>query len=130
MRRTTALAALGLATRHAVGQQQQWQGFGAMPDLVKAPLYDAVARPPSLARRDGGCGANQHPCEQHLLSSSCAPPCVSHTNPSQPARQPGSDVNSTLCCPNTDYCIINETSLGVQCCELGLTCGEIGRAHV
>ncbi|KAK7698703.1 hypothetical protein SLS64_012314 [Diaporthe eres] len=96
MRLTFAFAAVGLALRYVAGQQQQWQDFGAMPDLLKQPFYDAVARTPSLAKRDGTCEENKHPC---------------------------SDVNSTKCCPNTDYCIINETSLDVQCCALGSTCG-------
>lgn len=66
MRLTLALAALGLAARNVAGQQQQqqWQDFGAMPDLVKQPFYDAVARAPSLAKRDGICPDNEHPCEQ------------------------------------------------------------------
>lgn len=42
------------------------------------------------------------------------------TNP----REPGSDVNSTTCCANTRYCVINETTLGVHCCDLGLDCGS------
>lgn len=67
MRLTLLLAALGLGTRYVAGQrrqQQQWQDFGAVPDLVKQPFYDAVARSPSLAKRDGTCGADRHPCEQ------------------------------------------------------------------
>lgn len=64
---TLLLAALGLGIRYVAGQrqqQQQWQDFGAVPDLVKQPFYDAVARSPSLAKRDGTCGADRHPCEQ------------------------------------------------------------------
>lgn len=67
MRLTLLLAALGLGTRYVAGQRQQqqpWQDFGAMADLVKQPFYDAVARSPSLAKRDGTCGADRHPCEQ------------------------------------------------------------------
>lgn len=63
-----ALAALGLAARNVAGQQQQWQDFGAMPDLMKQSFYDAVARKPSLAKRDGSCGQDEHPCEQHLFA--------------------------------------------------------------
>lgn len=70
MRLTFALAALGLAIRNVAGQQHQWQDFGAMPDLVKKPFYDAVARTPSLAKRDGDCGENNHPCEQQRPSLS------------------------------------------------------------
>lgn len=73
MRLTLALAALGLATRYVAGQQQQqqqWQDFGAMPDFVKQPFYDAVARSPSLAKRDGSCAENSHPCEQQCPSLS------------------------------------------------------------
>jgi hypothetical protein len=66
MRLTLALAALGVATISHVAGQQQWQDFGAMPDLVKQSFYDTVARSPSLAKRDGECGENRHPCEQHL----------------------------------------------------------------
>lgn len=32
-------------------------------------------------------------------------------------------MNSTLCCSNSQYCIVNAT-WGVQCCELGSTCGS------
>lgn len=64
MRLTLALAAVGLAIKHVAGQQQ-WQDFGAMPDFLKQPFYDAVARSPSLAKRDGGCDEGAHPCEQH-----------------------------------------------------------------
>lgn len=36
----------------------------------------------------------------------------------------GSDLNaSSVCCPNTQYCIVNESSLAIQCCSLGSTCG-------
>lgn len=69
MRLTLALAAVCLAIRNVAGQQQ-WQDFGAMPDLLKQPFYDAVARSPSLAKRDGTCGEGEHPCEQHQLSVS------------------------------------------------------------
>lgn len=34
-------------------------------------------------------------------------------------------MNSTACCPNTDYCIINSTSWEVKCCALGSTCGGV-----
>lgn len=71
MRLTLVFAALGLVTRHVAGQQQ-WQDFGAMPDLMKQSFYDDVARRPSLAKRDGDCGEGQHPCEltspPHLTS--------------------------------------------------------------
>lgn len=104
MRLTLALTALGLTITHVTGQQherqQQWQDFGAMPDQMKQSFYDAMARPASLAKRDGSCPEGRHPC---------------------------SDLNSTLCCSNTDYCVINDTdtSLRVQCCELGSTCGFV-----
>lgn len=39
-------------------------------------------------------------------------------------QEPGSDLNSTLCCANTEYCFVNETALEVQCCELGSNCGS------
>ncbi|KAK2615995.1 hypothetical protein N8I77_002715 [Diaporthe amygdali] len=95
MRLTLAFTVLGLAVSHVAGQQ--WQDFGAMPELAKRPFYDAVARRPSLAKRDGGCAENEHPC---------------------------SDINATdTCCGNTEACIINETTLKPQCCPLGSTCG-------
>lgn len=62
MRLTLAFTALGLAVSHVAGQQ--WQDFGAMPELAKRPFYDAVARRPSLAKRDGSCAENEHPCAQ------------------------------------------------------------------
>ncbi|KAL1849428.1 hypothetical protein Daus18300_013252 [Diaporthe australafricana] len=96
MRLTFAFAALGLAAGHVAGQQ--WQDFGAMPDLWTRHSYNAVARSPALAKRDGVCDVGSHPC---------------------------SDVDPTtdVCCDNTKYCIINATSLDVECCALGSTCG-------
>lgn len=38
-------------------------------------------------------------------------------------REPGSDVNSTVCCPNSAYCVVNETTFETQCCDLGSSCG-------
>lgn len=73
MRLTFAFAAVGLAIRYVAGQQQQWQDFGAMPDLLKQPFYDAVARTPTLAKRDGTCEENKHPCEQHLCGLTGSP---------------------------------------------------------
>ncbi|ROW13368.1 hypothetical protein VPNG_05448 [Cytospora leucostoma] len=35
----------------------------------------------------------------------------------------GSDINSTYCCPNDKYCIVNETTYEAECCALGSTCG-------
>lgn len=32
-------------------------------------------------------------------------------------------MNSTACCPNTAYCIINSTTWEAKCCPLGSTCG-------
>lgn len=34
-------------------------------------------------------------------------------------REQGSDVNSTVCCPNSAYCVVNETTFETQCCDLG-----------
>lgn len=28
-----------------------------------------------------------------------------------------------MCCPNTSYCVVNETTLEAQCCDLGQNCG-------
>lgn len=42
--------------------------------------------------------------------------------------EPGSDVNSTVCYPNSAYCVVNETTFDTQCCDLGqnrgLTCPQ------
>ncbi|KAI3396583.1 hypothetical protein diail_12034 [Diaporthe ilicicola] len=97
MRLTLAFAALGLTASHVAGQQ--WHDFGAVPDLwARLPSYKGVPGSPALAKRDGFCPVNNHPC---------------------------SEVNATtdVCCENTKYCIINETSLAVECCPLGSTCG-------
>lgn len=135
MRPTLALTALGLAITHVAGhvagqqqQKQQWQDFGAMPDPMKQSFYDAVARPAFLAKRDGDCSEGRHPCEQPPPPQGSSISRTIH-RPQSPDEQdtkpqaPGSDLNSTLCCPNTDYCVINDTSLSVQCCALGSTCG-------
>ncbi|CAK7205603.1 hypothetical protein SEUCBS139899_008381 [Sporothrix eucalyptigena] len=34
------------------------------------------------------------------------------------------DINSTLCCPNDRYCIVDPTTLEAACCSIGLTCGS------
>lgn len=36
----------------------------------------------------------------------------------------GYDLDSSICCENTEYCIVNESSLAVECCNLGSTCGS------
>ncbi|KAF3761106.1 hypothetical protein M406DRAFT_353709 [Cryphonectria parasitica EP155] len=69
---------------------------------LRAPQYywhpaAVAASPPFFAKRDGDCGTDSHPC---------------------------SDINSTLCCPDTTYCLVNSTSWQAQCCDLGSTCGE------
>ncbi len=35
--------------------------------------------------------------------------------------QPGLDVNATVCCSNTQYCVLN-TTFSAQCCDIGSTC--------
>ncbi|KUI74071.1 hypothetical protein VM1G_09986 [Cytospora mali] len=95
MRLIHAAAALRLLASHVLGQQ--WEDHGAMPDLSRRLFYEDFAHPPSLAKRDGGCGAGNHPC---------------------------SDINSTLCCSNDRYCIVNETTYEPACCALGSTCGQ------
>lgn len=74
-----------------------------------------------LMRRDGSCGDGRHPCK-------CS--CIAYETPSTRTclftndREPGSDINSTQCCANTQYCMIDESSLEAQCCDLGSTCGS------
>lgn len=36
----------------------------------------------------------------------------------------GLDINSTLCCSNDRYCLVNPTTLQAACCSIGLTCGS------
>lgn len=36
----------------------------------------------------------------------------------------GYDLDSSICCENTEYCIVEESSLAVVCCDLGSTCGS------
>ncbi|ROV96827.1 hypothetical protein VMCG_07923 [Cytospora schulzeri] len=95
MRLVYTLSALGLLVGHVLSQQ--WGEMEGVPDLSRRIFYEAFAHPPSLAKRDGDCGTDQHPC---------------------------SDINSTSCCPNTDYCIVNETTYEPFCCPLGSTCGQ------
>lgn len=100
MRLTLALAALGLAFRNVAGQQQ-WQDFGAMPDVLKHPFYDAVARSPSLAKRAGGCQADEHPCEQPCLSipQSALRPCHSRSLPRKREGEKGNYANQATATP-------------------------------
>lgn len=66
MRLIHALAALGLLASHVLSQQ--WGDMvldldlEGIPDLSRRVFYEAFARPPSLARRDGGCNTDEHPC--------------------------------------------------------------------
>lgn len=41
-------------------------------------------------------------------------------------QAPGSDidVNSTVCCDNSEYCIVDEATLDTVCCPLGSECGS------
>lgn len=64
MRLTSAFAALGLVAGRVAGQQ--WQDFGAMPDLWTRHSHSAVARSPAMAKRDGVCAENNHPCTHSL----------------------------------------------------------------
>lgn len=74
-----------------------------------------------LMRRDGSCGSGEHPCMCSCIADGTPPARTGLlTNP----REPGSDINSTLCCANTEYCMINETTLEAECCDLGSTCGS------
>lgn len=36
---------------------------------------------------------------------------------------PGLDVNATVCCPNTAYCIVDST-FTAECCDIGSNCGN------
>lgn len=60
MRLIHALAALGLLAGHVLSQQ--WDYLEGMPDLSRRNFYEAFARPPSLAKRDGDCDTEKHPC--------------------------------------------------------------------
>lgn len=70
-----------------------------------------------LMRRDGSCESGLHPCKCYCTGD--------ETLDSHWTRDPVSDIKSTtICCPNTDYCMVNETTLEAQCCVLGSTCGS------
>ncbi|KJR80500.1 uncharacterized protein SPSK_05114 [Sporothrix schenckii 1099-18] len=70
-------------------------GFAGM-GLSPRYFLDGVA--PTVERRDNaGCAAGFHSCL---------------------------DINSTLCCANDRYCIIDPTTLQAACCSIGLTCGS------
>ena len=73
-----------------------------------------------LMRRDGSCRSGRHPCTCFCIADEIPSTRTGLlTNP----RESGSDLNSTLCCANTEFCIVNESTLEVQCCDLGSTCG-------
>ncbi|PSR87301.1 hypothetical protein BD289DRAFT_236118 [Coniella lustricola] len=94
MRLLSCAAALVLLTGRVFAQLDM---YGLMEDPAQQFWQSGVARPPFLARRDGDCGTGKHPC---------------------------SDINSTLCCPNTQYCIVSETDFTAQCCDVGSNCGN------
>lgn len=73
---------------------QYLNGLGVMDGLAPRSWPLAAPIPPVLGKRDGSCASGQHPC---------------------------SDVNSTSCCYNTQYCIVSP-SWEVQCCEIGSLC--------
>lgn len=93
--------------------------FGA--EHIQPPFSPFQSHQDDVMRRDVSCGFGRHPCK-------CS--CTADETPSTRtglltnARAPGSDVNSTQCCENTEYCIVDETTLEVQCCDLGSTCGS------
>lgn len=74
-----------------------------------------------LMRRDGSCGSGSHPCKCSCMVDETP---STYTGLLTNDRKPGSDINSTQCCTNTEYCMINEKTLESQCCDLGSTCGS------
>lgn len=67
----------------------------AYPGL--APGYLLGLAPPVLRRDGGGCATDYHSCL---------------------------DINSSLCCPDDKYCMIDVTSLEPACCSIGSLCGS------
>ncbi|KAL1888690.1 hypothetical protein Sste5346_009396 [Sporothrix stenoceras] len=64
-----------------------------------SPRYFLDGFAPPIARRDdsSNCAAGYHSCL---------------------------DINSTLCCANDRYCLVDPTTLQAACCSIGLTCGS------
>ncbi|CAK7208457.1 hypothetical protein SCUCBS95973_000109 [Sporothrix curviconia] len=65
--------------------------------LGLSPRYFLEGVPAIGRRDDSGCAAGYHSCL---------------------------DINSTLCCSNDRYCIVDPTTLEAACCSIGLTCGS------
>ena len=69
--------------------------FQPYPGLSPRYLLEGM---PAVARRDSpGCNSGYHSCL---------------------------DINSTLCCPNDRYCMIDPSTSEATCCSIGLTCNS------
>lgn len=93
--------------------------FGA--EHIQPRFFPFQPQQDDLMRRDGRCGSDWHPCK---CSSRVNETPSTRTGLLPNAQEPGSDVNSTVCCSNSDYCMIDESTLRAQCCALGSTCGS------
>lgn len=93
--------------------------FGAEPIQPRFSPFQPYQY--DLMRRDGSCDSGRHPCKcSYMADETPSTRTCLFTND----RELGSDINSTLCCENTEYCMINESTLEAQCCDLGSTCGS------
>ncbi|OAA54245.1 hypothetical protein SPI_08864 [Niveomyces insectorum RCEF 264] len=98
----------------AGGGDRSFDGGAAAPpagDLLPVAAVAAVAAPyypdlglrdvsvavPPVARRADGCAAGQHSCL---------------------------DINSTICCTNDRYCLLDPNTLEPACCLVGSSCGS------
>lgn len=74
-------------------------GDASLAGVGLSPRYFLDGFAPPIARRDDSadCAAGYHSCL---------------------------DINSTLCCANDRYCLIDPTTLQAACCSIGLTCGS------
>lgn len=81
-----------------------------------------------LVKRDESCSNDPHPCKSNIsLSNSVLAQIAGRgllsTRILIEETTAGSDINSTLCCLNTEYCIV-DIDWEPQCCDLGAVCGN------
>ncbi|KAK0635558.1 hypothetical protein B0T17DRAFT_503079 [Bombardia bombarda] len=92
-----ALAAGWLLTSAAAAAHERFQAVET--GAVLSPRYYFASPPQVLGKRQSQCGANSHPCDDLGVAG------------------------NGVCCPDTQYCIINTENLStVKCCAIGSDC--------
>jgi hypothetical protein len=98
-----------------VGAVDAQYGAMALQEGLSPRFYLGNSPLPDLARRQSGVCAN----DEHSCAISPLPP----PNLTDAHTILGLDVNASVCCPDSQYCII-DSSFSAKCCDIGSLCGN------